>query len=247
MLGVVASLAFFSVVTEQTGAQGGRVIRAVNVGAEPGEQVTVSFELVSLGNESSTSFTVNFDSTVLSSPVAALGSGVPDGSVINTNVNNVAAGRLGILIDSTNTYATGTRQFMRITFNVAANAQLGLYPVTFGLTPTPKSVSSATGTLLDTTYVPGNVQIGSTAAGVEVSGRVLSPDGRGIRSATVSLTGPDGVKRMATTSSFGYYRFENIKSGESYAVGVSSKRYRFTTRILQIVDSLADLDFVGLE
>jgi uncharacterized repeat protein (TIGR01451 family) len=87
----------------------------------------------------------------------------------------------------------------------------------------------------------------ATAAGVEVSGRVLTPDGRGLRNAVVAMTDPNGVLRTATTSSFGYYRFENVEAGPSYVMGVTSRSYRFTPRIIQVTDTLTDVDFIGIE
>lgn len=80
-----------------------------------------------------------------------------------------------------------------------------------------------------------------------VSGKVLTPDGRGLRNARVSITDSQGVTITATTSSFGVYSFNSIRTGENYTVGVASKRYRFAARILTINDNLSDLDFVGLE
>ncbi|MEQ1606339.1 MAG: proprotein convertase P-domain-containing protein [Pyrinomonadaceae bacterium] len=87
----------------------------------------------------------------------------------------------------------------------------------------------------------------STAAGVEVSGRVLTPDGRGLRNATVTITDQAGNRRTATTGSFGYYNFIDVEAGGTYAVGVSARRYRFTPRIVQVQDTLTDVDFVGQE
>lgn len=87
----------------------------------------------------------------------------------------------------------------------------------------------------------------ATAAGVEVSGRVMTPDGRGLRNATVSITDPQGNVRTATTSTFGYYRFDDVQVGETYVMGVSSRRYRFAPRAVQVFDTLTDVDFVGQE
>lgn len=86
-----------------------------------------------------------------------------------------------------------------------------------------------------------------TAADVEVSGRVTTPDGRGLRNATVTMTDSAGVVRTATTSSFGFYSFGDVPSGETYIMGVSSRRYRFAPRTVQVLDTLSDVDFVGEE
>ena len=87
----------------------------------------------------------------------------------------------------------------------------------------------------------------STAAGVEVSGRVMTPDGRGLRNATVTITDSKGVQRTATTGSFGSYSFEDVEAGSSFVMGVTSKRYRFSSRVINVTDSLTNVDFVGME
>ncbi|MBX3294044.1 MAG: carboxypeptidase regulatory-like domain-containing protein, partial [Acidobacteria bacterium] len=86
-----------------------------------------------------------------------------------------------------------------------------------------------------------------TAAGVEVSGRVMTPDGRGLRNATVTMTDGQGVTRSAVTSSFGYYKFEGVTAGDNYVMNVNSRLYRFTPRVVLVSDTLTDVDFVGLE
>jgi hypothetical protein len=45
---------------------------------------------------------------------------------------------------------------------------------------------------------------------LEISGRVLTPDGRGLRNVVVTLTGSNGVERTVTISSFGYYHFDSL-------------------------------------
>jgi hypothetical protein len=87
----------------------------------------------------------------------------------------------------------------------------------------------------------------STAAGVEVGGRVLTPDGRGLRNAVVTITDSQGNQRTATTSSFGYYRFEDIEAGTTLVIGVKSNRYTYRQRLVQVFDTLADVDFVPQE
>ena len=85
------------------------------------------------------------------------------------------------------------------------------------------------------------------AAAVSVSGQVMGPDGRGLRNATVSITDSLGVIRLATTSSFGFYAFDAIPPGDTYVIRVSSRLYRFQPVRLPITDTVADLNFVGLE
>jgi hypothetical protein len=85
------------------------------------------------------------------------------------------------------------------------------------------------------------------ATPVNVGGRVVTPSGLGLRNAVVSLTDSVGVRRTATTSSFGIYSFGNVLSGQEYLIGVSSKRYRFTTLAVTVNSNLSDVDFVGQE
>jgi hypothetical protein len=76
----------------------------------------------------------------------------------------------------------------------------------------------------------------------EVSGRVLTPDGRGLRNAVVTLTDSNGMERMVTTSSFGYYQFDGLASDATYVIGVESKRYTFDSRVVQITANVTDID-----
>lgn len=80
-----------------------------------------------------------------------------------------------------------------------------------------------------------------------ISGRVTTPSGLNLRNALVVLTNAQGIKRTATTSSFGLYAFANVTTGQTYTMSVGSKRYRFAPRMLAIDGNLANVDFVGLE
>lgn len=82
---------------------------------------------------------------------------------------------------------------------------------------------------------------------VTIGGRVTTPTGQALRNAQVALTDSAGVRRIATTSSFGVYSFDNVAVGPGYVVGVTSKRYRFSAQTLNITAALSNVDFVGLE
>lgn len=86
-----------------------------------------------------------------------------------------------------------------------------------------------------------------TAANVTVGGRVASASGSGLRGVLVALTQDNGTTRTAMTNTFGYYRFDDIPAGQTVTVSVSSKRYIFKqpTQIVNVSDSIADLDFVS--
>ena len=86
-----------------------------------------------------------------------------------------------------------------------------------------------------------------TAAPASVSGRVLNSDGFGIGGATVTIAGQNGQPMTTRTSPFGYYRFDNVASGQNYLVSVSAKRYRFSPRLITVGEDLTDVDFTPNE
>ena len=76
---------------------------------------------------------------------------------------------------------------------------------------------------------------------MSISGRVLTSDGAGLRNARVIMTDQSGVTRTALSNAFGMYTFQNVIVGETYLVGVQSRRYTYATRVVQVFDSLAEL------
>ena len=129
----------------------------------------------------------------------------------------------------------------------------GMATFTVVFDPSAEGLRSATLTIGtdDPDENPYNFAIQGTgiipSASAQVSGRVLTPDGRAIRNAIVSLIDALGVRRTATTSSFGLYSFSNVSTGQTYTITVTTKRYRFTPRVMQIDGNVTNLDFVGLE
>jgi hypothetical protein len=82
---------------------------------------------------------------------------------------------------------------------------------------------------------------------ISVSGRVLTPEGQGLRNAVVSMTDPAGVTVRVTTSSFGFYVFDAVQANQTYVMSVSSRRYRFTAQVITPTANLANVDFMGLQ
>ena len=88
-----------------------------------------------------------------------------------------------------------------------------------------------------------------SAATASISGRILAINGYGIRNVIISLTNASGGEvRFVRSSSFGYYKFEEVTVGESYILTVRSKRFVFEpdTRIITLLDELTDADFTAL-
>jgi len=74
---------------------------------------------------------------------------------------------------------------------------------------------------------------------------MMSPFGKGIARAQVSITDANGQTRATRTIFFGYYRFESVNAGETYIFNISSKFYSFSPQVITINEELADLNFIA--
>jgi len=109
------------------------------------------------------------------------------------------------------------------------------------------SSAIATGWFVDSVTIANAGVAGSclaTASGVTVSGRVLATaDGRGLTNGHVTIADENGHTRTVLTGRNGTYRFDDVEAGHTYVISVSARRFNYAPRILQIVDSVADVDF----
>lgn len=89
--------------------------------------------------------------------------------------------------------------------------------------------------------------IAPTAAAVSVAGRVIDLNGRGLSGVSVSATNElTGEVTFATTSSFGYYKLDELTVDTLYTIRVATKRYQFfnAERTLTLDDNIQGFDFV---
>lgn len=84
-----------------------------------------------------------------------------------------------------------------------------------------------------------------TAASVEISGRVLMPDGSGLPRARVTVTDAFGNTRTAVSNGFGRYGFDGIEVGHVYVFTVASKQFSFAPQILLVTEETVELNFVA--
>ena len=87
-----------------------------------------------------------------------------------------------------------------------------------------------------------------TAAGVSIGGQVRTVTGTGIRNARITLTHlATGETTSALSSSFGYYRFDDVPVGHLYLISIDSKRFVFepNSRVISLLDEITNEDFVG--
>lgn len=90
-------------------------------------------------------------------------------------------------------------------------------------------------------------RFGPTAAGVKVSGRLITLSGNGVRNAIVSLTDSSGNRRSVMSASLGYFEFQDVETGETYVLSVSSKRFTFAPQVFVVTDEIAGIELVGTE
>jgi subtilisin family serine protease len=86
-----------------------------------------------------------------------------------------------------------------------------------------------------------------TAANASVSGRITDAFGNGLSHVRVTITADDNTAISAVTTSFGYYRSEDLEVGRTYIVSAYRKGYNFDSRIISLTDEIFDLDFIALE
>lgn len=110
-----------------------------------------------------------------------------------------------------------------------------------------KTVSNAPYTIRSGFFTPP--PFGATAALAKISGRVTTFDGQGIRNATILLANGNNLPRIARSSSFGYFTFEDLPVGEVYILSIRSKQYRFglNSQVISLFDDAIDITFVAEE
>jgi len=86
-----------------------------------------------------------------------------------------------------------------------------------------------------------------TAALAKISGRITTADGRGIRNVSITMMSASGALRMAFSSSFGHFTFENVQVGEVYILSVRAKQFQFSqnTQAVSLLEDVTDINFIA--
>ncbi len=82
-----------------------------------------------------------------------------------------------------------------------------------------------------------------TAAGVSISGRVITPNDLGLTGATVTLTDSRGAAQTVKTGKGGVFIFRDVAPNEAYILTVSSKRYTYAQQIVTPTENLTGITF----
>ncbi len=158
----------------------------------------------------------------------------------------------GILNVTGTATLSGTFDYQRLSYNpilgdqftiVSAANRVGMF--------SNRSVSLGNGRFANVYYTATTafirIENAPTAAAASISGRSLTANGRGITNAMVTLTDPSGLVATTITTRLGAFRFENVPTGVSYVVAVSSRRFSFDSQVIQVVDNISDLTFIASE
>ncbi|MEQ1643087.1 MAG: Ig-like domain repeat protein [Pyrinomonadaceae bacterium] len=232
------------VLSPQRGVANDRTVSIGEATAYGSREVAVPITMNGNGDEVAASFTLEFDPSKLTDPRVELADGID--AVLT--FDSTKPGRVTVLIDSPSqlTFAKSERQLVNIRFTVAGGSHGGVAAISFGSEPTPSVVSDANGRKLDAGFIDGSVNLsGSGASDTAISGRVQTPDGRGLRNAQVVLTDANGKTRTVTTGSFGNYRFEGPAIGGQLTLTVMSRRYTFEPRTLSTRGDRSNIDLIA--
>ena len=87
-----------------------------------------------------------------------------------------------------------------------------------------------------------------TSVLVTVSGRVMSPNGRGIAKVRVSISNPTGETRTVLTNAFGYFSFTRIPAGTAYTITPTHRRIQFSpaSQTTTVNEDLTGIEFAGI-
>jgi hypothetical protein len=82
-------------------------------------------------------------------------------------------------------------------------------------------------------------------SGAQITGRLLTSTGQGIRNARVVLTSSTGQQVSSVSSSFGNFQFAGLMVGETYTVTVQSRNYRFAPQTVSTSSSATHIDMIA--
>ncbi len=224
--------------------EGSRTVRVGSVAAFAGSRITIPVEIRMNGDEAAVSFTLRYDHTKLGQPDVAAGS-LAYGTILTYGSRE--SGAVKVLIDAIGPLGPASKQadpLVFVSFDILGTAASGDTPLELE----EVVVSDANATRLTSWSQPGTVSItGPNAAGVEVSGRVMTADGRGIRNAIVLMIDQDRNIRATTTGTFGHYRFRGVPPDAWYLLRVQTRRFRFIPRRIHVTGPMTDVDLIALE
>ncbi len=87
----------------------------------------------------------------------------------------------------------------------------------------------------------GSVEVAGAQANATVAGQVVNPFGNGVSKSVVTISDGSGVVQTTLTSSFGYFTFVGIPTGQMYTINVSSKQFNFDPFQVTVNGDITDI------
>ena len=149
------------------------------------------------------------------------------------------------------TQATGAMTWNSETFAQNQNANAirwgTMYNFRFDSNRPPQTMNATIGFFKTGSPITVQIQGPSALSAVSVSGRLMTSSGQGVGNVAVVLSDSSGNFRFSFTSTFGYYRFDNVTPGRTYTLDISSKRYTVTSLTIPVNDNVSNADLVTQE
>ena len=218
------------------------------IGASSDENFGAAVKLGTLDPAVSTYFEVTI--TPSSGRIAAVSSiglgsrSTPTGPkkiTLRSSVDNFASDIASFSVSNNSAWAYHTSDL-----GIAADADTPIVLRIYGSDGTGSPAANTANWRIDDVSLFATGLLAPTAADAVVKGQVVDRFGGGISGAMVTLISPRGERRTVITSSFGYFRFSAVETGETYVLTASSKRHRFQPRSVTVADSIDDLQILAL-
>ena len=153
-----------------------------------------------------------------------------DVTIVSRPTNNAPS----TLLFANNINGFGDVKTFFVTVNLAAG-ELVDFSVGYGTNLTYGS---------DSTGLSASISLnGPTAAGVSVSGHVLSDESRGLSGVRVTITDSKGQERSVVSGARGAFTFPDVEVGKTYIVTVNSRKYSYDPIVLSVSDNVTGVEF----
>jgi hypothetical protein len=100
----------------------------------------------------------------------------------------------------------------------------------------------------DPMAAPANGQVtlaGPTAAGITITGRLLTSVSQPVALGRVTLTDVNGLPRTVVTNGFGYFSFTEVAAGQTFVISVVARQFTFSPRVITTDNDITDLDLIA--
>jgi hypothetical protein len=105
----------------------------------------------------------------------------------------------------------------------------------------PANTNGAIGQLNGIAYINTT----PTAAGLSISGRVMTSNGRALSRVKILLTDQKGETIVKTSNNFGYFSFDELTAGNTFVINAFTKLYQFTPQVVTLFDSINGLNLIA--